>query len=150
MGTTICSNCGRHTAARSPVCRHCGFDSYADRREGRMEDYGFDRVMRRIKAVLYVIFLPVGALLGLFVIGALAMLPFFFAAALASGATGDGPVELMRGLTGFVFNWPGYLITVLVTYIGFYRRFQRVRSLSRRVITLVASPFRRDRPRTGN
>jgi len=62
------------------------------------------------------------------------MLPFFFSAALASGATGNGPVELMRGLTGFVFAWPGYLITLVFTFIGLYRRFQRVRTLTRRLV----------------
>lgn len=134
MATITCTNCGRHTAARAPTCRHCGFDSYQDRREGRVEDYDIDRVMRRIKAVLYVIFLPIGGLLGLFVVGALVLLPFFFSAALASGATGDGPVEIMRGLTGFVFNWPGYLITVLFTYIGLYRRFQKVKDLTHRLL----------------
>lgn len=134
MGTITCTNCGRHTAARAPTCRHCGFDPYEDRREGRVEDYEVDRVMRRIKAVLYVIFLPIVGLLGQFVIGALGMLPFFFAAALASGATGDGPVELMRGLTGFVFGWPGYVITVVFTIIGLYRRFQPVKNLTRRLL----------------
>ena len=134
MGTTTCTNCGRHTAARSPTCRHCGFDAYADRREGRVEEYDIDRVMRRIKAVLYVIFLPVVGLLGQMVIGALVLLPFFFLAALSSGATGDGPVELMRGLTGFVFNWPGVLIMLLFTYIGLYRRFQSIRTLTHRLL----------------
>lgn len=134
MATITCTNCGRHTAARAPTCRHCGYDSYEDRREGRVEDYGIDRVMRRIKAVLYVIFLPIVGLLGLFLIGALGMLPFFFGAALSSGATGDGPVELMRGLTGFVFAWPGYLITLVFTLIGLYRRFQPVKDLTHRLL----------------
>lgn len=133
MGTITCTNCGRHIAARSSTCRHCGFDSYQDRREGRVEDYGIDRVMRRIRAVLYVIFLPVAGLLGQMIIGALVLLPFFFLAALSSGASGDGPVELMRGLTGFVFNWPGFLIMVLFTLVGLYRRFEPVRALPRRL-----------------
>ena len=132
MGTITCINCDRHTAARSPTCRHCGFDSYEDRREGRVEDYDIDRVMRRVKAVLYVIFLPIVGLFGQFIIGALVLLPFFFAVALSSGAGGDGPVELMRGLTGFVFAWPGYVITAVFTLIGLYRRFQSVRNLLRR------------------
>ena len=130
MATVTCTNCGRHIAARSATCRHCGFDAYADRREGRVEDYGIDRVMRRIRAVLYVIFLPVVGLLGQMVIGALVLLPFFFLAALSSGATDDGPIELMRRLTGFVFNWPGVLIMVLFTCIGLYRRFQPIRTLT--------------------
>ena len=134
MGTTICTNCGRHTAARASTCRHCGHDSYADRREGRVEDYGFDRVMRRIRAVLYVIFLPVVGLVGQFIIGAFVLLPFFFLAALSSGATGDGPTELIDGLIGFVLNWPGILIMVLFTYIGLYRRFQSVRDRTARLI----------------
>ena len=142
MATITCTNCGRHTAARAPTCRHCGFDPYADRREGRVEDYDIDRVMRRVKAVLYVIFLPVVGLLGLFLVGALGLLPFFFASALSSGATGDGPVELMRGLTGFVFAWPGYLITVCFTLIGLYRRFQRVKDLTHRLLSRL-DPRRR-------
>lgn len=137
MGTITCTNCGRHTAARSPTCRHCGFDPYRDRREGRVEDYGIDRVMRRIRTILYVICLPIVGLLGQIVIGALVMLPFFFLAALSSGATGDGPVELMQGLIGFVFNWPGYLITLVVTCIGLYRRFQRIRILTHRLPRLL-------------
>lgn len=143
MGTITCTNCGRHTAARSSTCRHCGFDSYQDRREGRVEDYDIDRVMRRIRAVLYVIFLPVVGLLGQMAIGALVLLPFFFLAALSSGATGDGPVELMRALTSFVFNWPGYLIMLAFTYIGLYRRFQRVRAFSHRLIAPLARVLRR-------
>lgn len=143
MGTITCTNCGRHTAARSPTCRHCGYDSYQDRREGRVEDYDIDRVMRRIRAVLYVIFLPVVGLLGQMAVGALVMLPFFFLAALSSGATGDGPVELMQALTGFVFNWPGYLIMLAFTYIGLYRRFQPVRTLSHRLIAPLARVVRR-------
>lgn len=143
MGTITCTNCGRHFGARAPSCPHCGFDPYEDRREGRVEDYEIDRVARRIKAVLYVIFLPIVGLLGLFLIGALGMLPFFFSAALASGATGDGPVELMRGLTGFVFGWPGYLITVLFTCIGLYRRFQRVKNLTHRLLRPIAQLLRR-------
>ncbi|MCY3956774.1 MAG: hypothetical protein OXG65_00575 [Chloroflexi bacterium] len=143
MGTTTCTNCGRHTAARAPTCRHCGFDPYEDRRAGRVEDYDFDRVMRRVRNVLYVIFLPVVGLLGQFLLGALLLLPFFFAAALASGAGGDGPVQLMRGLTGFVFAWPGYLITVGFTLIGLYRRFQRVRTLTHRLSRSIVQPIRR-------
>ena len=143
MATTACTKCGRHFSARAPACPHCGFDPYEDRREGRVEDYEFDRVARRVKAVLYVIFLPVVGLLGLFLVGALGMLPFFFAAALASGATSDGPVELMRGLTGFVFAWPGYLITVLFTLIGLYRRFQRVKDLTHRLFRPIAQLLRR-------
>ncbi|MDE0044987.1 MAG: hypothetical protein OXO54_01660 [Chloroflexota bacterium] len=142
MGTITCSSCGRHTAARSPTCRHCGFDPYQDRREGRVEDYGVDRVMRRIRAVLYVIFLPIVGLLGQIVVGALVLLPFFFVAALSSGATGDGPVELMQALIGFVLNWPGYLIMLVFTYVGLYRRFQRIRTLTH---NLVAPLTRRQR-----
>ncbi len=143
MGTITCTNCGRHTAARSATCRHCGFDSYQGRREGQVEDYDFDRVMRRIRAVLYVIFLPIVGLLGQIVVGALAMLPFFFLAALSSGPTGDGPVELMQALIGFVFNWPGYLIMVGFTYIGLYRRFQRVRTLTHNIIVPLTRRLRR-------
>lgn len=143
MGTITCTNCGRHTAARSPTCRHCGYDPYQDRREGRVEDYGIDRVMRRIRAVLYVFFLPIVGLLGQMAVGALVLLPFFFLAALSSGATGDGPVELMQALTGFVFNWPGYLIMLVFTYIGLYRRFQPVRSLTQTLISPLTRVFRR-------
>ena len=143
MGTITCTNCGRHTAARSPTCRHCGYDPYQDRREGRVEDYDIDRVMRRIRAVLYVIFLPIVGLLGQMAVGALVLLPFFFLAALSSGATGDGPVELMQALTGFVFNWPGYLIMLAFTYIGLFRRFQRVRSLTETLISPLTRVFRR-------
>ncbi len=134
MGTIACTNCGRHFGARAPSCPYCGFDPYADRREGRVEDYEVDRVARRIKAVLYVIFLPIVGLLGQMVIGALVLLPFFFVAALSSGATGDGPVELMRGLTGFVFGWPGYVIMVLLTLAGLYRRFQPVKDIAHRLV----------------
>ena len=109
MGTTTCTNCGRHTAARSPTVPPLRLRRLRRPPQGRVEEYDIDRIMRRIKAVLYVIFLPVVGLLGQMVIGALVLLPFFFLAALSSGASGDGPVELMRGLTGFVFNWPGVL-----------------------------------------
>ena len=143
MATITCTNCGRHTAARAPTCRHCGFDSYADRREGRVEDYGVDRVMRRIKAVLYIIVLPVVGLLGQIIIGAFVLLPFFFLAALSSGSTGDGPVELMNALIGFVINWPGICIMLLFTYIGLYRRFELVRDLTRRALRTVAQRLRR-------
>lgn len=134
MGTIACTNCGRHFGARAPSCPHCGFDTYEDRREGRVEDYEVDRVARRIKAILYVVFLPIVGLLGQMVIGALVLLPFFFLAALSSGATGDGPVELMRGLTGFVFGWPGYVIMVLFTLAGLYRRFQPVKDVAYRLV----------------
>jgi len=143
VGTITCPNCGRHTAARSATCRHCGFDSYEDRREGQVEDYGVDRVMRRIRSVLYVIFLPIVGLLGQLIIGALVMLPFFFLAALSSGATGDGPVELMQALIGFVFNWPGYLIMLAFTYIGLYRRFQRIRTLTYSLVVPITRRLRR-------
>jgi len=143
VGTITCTNCGRHIAARSPTCRHCGFDAYQDRREGRVEDYGVDRVMRRIRAVLYVIFLPIVGLFGQIVVGALVMLPFFFVAALSSGATGDGPVELMQALIGFVLNWPGYLIMLVFTYIGLYRRFQRIRTLTHNLVVPLTRVFRR-------
>ena len=134
MGTIACTNCGRHFGARAPSCPHCGFDTYEDRREGRVEDYEVDRVARRIKAVLYVIFLPIVGLLGQMVIGALVLLPFFFLAALSSGATGDGPVELMGHLTSFVFGWPGYVIMVLFTLAGLYRRFQPVKNVAYRLV----------------
>ena len=143
MGTITCTNCGRHTAARSPTCRHCGFDPYQDRREGRIEDYGVDRVMRRVRAVLYVIFLPIVGLFGQIVVGALVMLPFFFVAALSSGATGDGPVELMQALIGFVLNWPGYLIMLVFTYVGLYRRFQRIRTLTYNLVAPLTRRLRR-------
>ncbi len=143
VGTITCTNCGRHTAARSPTCRHCGFDPYQARREGQVEDYDIDRVMRRIRAVLYVIFLPIVGLIGQVIIGALVLLPFFFVAALSSGATGDGPVELMQALIGFVINWPGYVIMLVFTYIGLYRRFQRIRTLTHNLVIPITRRLRR-------
>ncbi len=118
-------------AARDAACRHCGHDQYADRRAGRMADRGIDRAVRRARTVLFVLLLPVMGFAGQMAVGAIALSPFFFMSALSSGATGDGPAELMGHLTGFVFGVPGLVITILFTLAMLYRRFERVRNLTR-------------------
>ena len=129
MATVSCPNCGRPVHARRDVCRWCGYDRYAARREGLVADRRLDRAARRTRTVLFVLSLP---LLGIGLQFAIGMIVLIVPIFLGSLAGGEGAVGLLGMLISVVFGPIGYVLAALFPLVMLYRRFQTVRRLVRR------------------
>ncbi len=129
MATVTCPNCGRPVYARRDVCRWCGFDRYAERREGLVADTRLDRSWRRARTVLFVLSLPILGIVLQFAIGLIVLIVPIFIGTLAGG---EGAVSLLGILLGVVFGPIGFALAALFTLTMLYRRFETVRRLVRR------------------